>query len=40
MIMTHSDNNGLVLPPRVAPRQVVFVNIPAAGKDKSKEEKD
>ena len=27
VIMTHSDNNGLVLPPRIAPIQVVFVPI-------------
>jgi len=27
MIMTHGDNKGLVLPPRVAPLQVVFVPI-------------
>lgn len=28
LIMTHSDDNGLVLPPRVAPIQVVIVPIP------------
>jgi prolyl-tRNA synthetase len=28
LIMTHSDDNGLVLPPRVAPVQVVVVPIP------------
>jgi prolyl-tRNA synthetase len=28
MIMTHGDDNGLVLPPRVAPYQVVIVPIP------------
>lgn len=28
MIMTHSDNRGLVLPPRVAPKQVVLIPIP------------
>jgi len=28
MIMVHGDNKGLVLPPRVAPVQVVIVNIP------------
>lgn len=27
LVMTHSDNNGLVLPPRLAPIQVVFVPI-------------
>ena len=27
MIMVHSDNRGLVLPPRVAQTQVVFVPI-------------
>lgn len=27
LIMVHSDDNGLVLPPRIAPRQVVFVPI-------------
>ena len=29
MIMTHSDDNGLVLPPRVAPTQLVAVPIAA-----------
>ena len=24
LIMTHSDDNGLVLPPRIAPQQVVI----------------
>jgi len=33
MIMTHSDDNGLVLPPRVAPKQVVVVPIPAKKND-------
>ena len=28
MIMVHGDDNGLVLPPRVAPLQVVIVPIP------------
>ena len=28
MIMTHGDNKGLVLPPRVAPKQVVIIPIP------------
>lgn len=28
MVMTHSDNQGLILPPRVAPKQVVIVAIP------------
>lgn len=27
MVMTHSDDNGLVIPPRLAPRPVVFVPI-------------
>ena len=27
MIMTHGDNNGLVLPPRIAPMQVVVVPV-------------
>ncbi len=27
LIMVHSDDNGLVLPPKIAPRQVVFVPI-------------
>jgi len=34
LIMTHSDDNGLVLPPKVAPLQVVI--IPIGGKDMSK----
>ena len=29
-IMVHSDDNGLVLPPRVAPVQIVFITIPNA----------
>ncbi len=32
LIMVHSDDNGLVLPPRIAPRQVVIVPI---GKDEN-----
>lgn len=28
MIMTHGDDKGLVLPPRVAPKQVVIIPIP------------
>src|SRR6185436_25222 len=28
LIMTHGDDNGLILPPRVAPHQVVIVPIP------------
>jgi prolyl-tRNA synthetase len=28
MVMTHSDDKGLVLPPRVAPKQLVVVPIP------------
>jgi len=28
LIMTHSDDNGLVLPPKIAPTQVVIVPIP------------
>ncbi len=30
LIMTHSDDNGLVLPPRLAPLQVVIIPIPKA----------
>ncbi|KAJ9509570.1 hypothetical protein QJQ45_011218 [Haematococcus lacustris] len=30
MIMTHSDDKGLVMPPRVAPKQLVLVPIPKA----------
>jgi prolyl-tRNA synthetase len=33
LIMTHSDDNGLVLPPRVAPVQVVIVPIPPKKND-------
>src|SRR5690606_903628 len=35
MIMVHSDDNGLVLPPRVAPRQVVI--LPVIPKDEHRE---
>ncbi|MBL7973417.1 MAG: proline--tRNA ligase, partial [Candidatus Kapabacteria bacterium] len=31
LIMTHSDDDGLVLPPRLAPLQVVIVPIPTTG---------
>lgn len=31
LIMTHSDDDGLVLPPRLAPQQVVIVPIPKPG---------
>ena len=34
MIMLHGDNNGLVLPPRVAPIQVVIIPIYYSDKDK------
>lgn len=33
LIMTHSDDAGLVLPPKVAPTQVVIVTIPPKKKD-------
>jgi prolyl-tRNA synthetase len=33
LIMTHSDDSGLVLPPRVAPTQVVIVPIPVKKND-------
>jgi prolyl-tRNA synthetase len=33
LIMTHSDDEGLVLPPKVAPKQVVIVPIPAKKND-------
>ncbi|MGI9565591.1 MAG: proline--tRNA ligase [Nitrosopumilus sp.] len=36
MIMTHGDNQGLVLPPKVAPIQVVIVPIYKKEEDKSK----
>lgn len=35
MIMTHSDDNGLVLPPKVAPSQVVLMPIFKKDEDKS-----
>jgi prolyl-tRNA synthetase len=35
MLMTHGDDAGLILPPRVAPTQVVIVPIPARGDDES-----
>ncbi|MGA1581993.1 MAG: proline--tRNA ligase [Saprospiraceae bacterium] len=31
LIMTHSDDNGLIVPPRIAPIQVVIVPIPKPG---------
>ena len=34
MVMTHADNKGLVLPPLVAPTQVVIVPIPHKDGDK------
>jgi prolyl-tRNA synthetase len=39
MIMVHGDNNGLVLPPRVAPKQVVIVWIYKAADSKEAIEK-
>ena len=36
LIMTHSDDNGLVLPPRLAPIQVVIVPIYKSEEDKAK----
>ena len=36
MVMTHSDDTGLVLPPRVAPIQVVIIPIIMAGMDVAK----
>lgn len=33
LIMTHSDDDGLVLPPRLAPQQVVIVPIPTTGEE-------
>lgn len=33
MVMTHSDNKGLVLPPRIAPIQLVVIPIPKKGAD-------
>ena len=39
MIMTHSDDQGLVLPPKVAPKQVVIVPIPAKKNDEEGKKK-
>lgn len=39
VIMTHGDDNGLKLPPRVAPVQVVIVTIPKAGLEGALKEK-
>jgi prolyl-tRNA synthetase len=39
LIMTHSDDAGLVLPPRVAPVQVVIVPIPPKKNDQESKEK-
>uniref|UniRef100_A0A0G4FJG8 proline--tRNA ligase n=1 Tax=Chromera velia CCMP2878 TaxID=1169474 RepID=A0A0G4FJG8_9ALVE len=36
MVMTHSDDKGLVLPPKVAPEQVVFIPILYKDKDADK----
>jgi prolyl-tRNA synthetase len=36
MLTTHGDDNGIVLPPRIAPMQVIIIPIPH--KDKEKEE--
>ena len=36
MIMVHGDDNGLVLPPRVAPIQVVIIPIYYSDEDKDK----
>ena len=33
LIMTHSDDDGLVLPPKLAPQQVVIVPIPKPGEE-------
>jgi len=38
MVMVHGDNRGLVLPPRVAPRQVVIVPIIMASTSAEKSE--
>uniref|UniRef100_A0A7S3FCH0 proline--tRNA ligase n=1 Tax=Haptolina ericina TaxID=156174 RepID=A0A7S3FCH0_9EUKA len=38
LVMTHSDDKGLVLPPKVAPSQVVVVPISPKGPDKAPEE--
>jgi len=37
LVMTHSDDQGLVLPPHIAPTQVVFVPISPKGPDKDPE---
>ena len=37
--MTHSDDSGLVLPPTIAPKQVVVVPIPAKKNDEEGKEK-
>lgn len=37
MVMIHGDNKGLVLPPRVAPIQVVVIPVPFKGIDPSEE---
>jgi len=39
MIMTHSDDSGLVLPPRIAPKQVVIVPIPPKKNDEEGKKK-
>ncbi len=38
LVMTHSDDAGLVLPPRVAPQQVVIVPISPKGPEKAPEQ--
>jgi len=38
LVMTHSDDAGLVLPPKVAPMQVVFVPISPKGPEKAPEQ--
>merc|ERR1711990_559693 len=38
MVMVHSDDRGLVLPPRVAPLHIVIVPIPPPSKGKTEEE--
>jgi len=38
LIMAHSDDEGLVLPPKLAPIQVVIIPIPTAVADKLMEE--
>ena len=39
MVMTHSDDTGLVLPPRIAPIQVVIVPIQMKGADSEKQKR-